>query len=245
MPPRRLPRWTKTKTENSTRTNYVRNLAEANPDDPVEENGPIYADPAGVTDPIPAGAILAVGQISAVPAGIVPTANAVDPAKATSRAPSAAMPKKSLSTRAAFEPPFFCACNLSPSHPSAKLQPIRTPMKSILCSLFAIALAATAADKSANWPQWRGPNGDGSAPGETAPTTWSDSKNLKWKLKLPGSGASSPIVWNDRVYITSYSGYGAGRGGGNSRDLKRHVVCADAKTGKLWFGKRNSRQPPR
>ena len=110
-------------------------------------------------------------------------------------------------------------------------------MKSILCSLFAIALAATAADKRANWPQWRGPNGDGSAPGEKAPTTWSDSKNLKWKLKLPGSGASSPIVWNDRVYITSYSGYGAGRGGGNSRDLKRHVVCADAKNGKLVWKK--------
>ena len=94
MLPRRLPRWIKTKTENSTRTNYARNLAEADPDDPVEENGPIYADPAGVTDPIPAAAILAVGRISAVPAGIVPTANAVDPAKATSRAPSAAMPKK-------------------------------------------------------------------------------------------------------------------------------------------------------
>ena len=94
MLPRRLPRWIKTKTENSTRTNYARNLAEADPDDPVEKNGPIYADPAGVTDPIPAAAILAVGRISAVPAGIVPTANAVDPAKATSRAPSAAMPKK-------------------------------------------------------------------------------------------------------------------------------------------------------
>ena len=58
-------------------------VAAADPDDPVEEN-----------DPIPAAALLAVGRISAVPAGIVPTANAVDPAKATSRAPSAAMPKK-------------------------------------------------------------------------------------------------------------------------------------------------------
>jgi len=113
MLPRHLPRWIKTRTANSTRTNCARNLAAAGPDDPVEENGPIYADPAGVTDPIPAGAILAVARISAVPAEIVPTANAVDPAKATSRAPSAAMPKQipfqhgRLSSRPFFVPATF------------------------------------------------------------------------------------------------------------------------------------------
>ena len=84
MLPRRLPRWIKTKTENSTRTNYARNLAEADPDDPVEENGRI---PAGAT-PTPA-------PISAVPAATGPRVTGRgDPAKATSRAPSAAMPKK-------------------------------------------------------------------------------------------------------------------------------------------------------
>ena len=96
MPPRHLPRWTKTKTENSTRTNYARNLAEADPDDPVEEN-----------DPIPAAAILAVGRISAVPEGIVPTANAVDLAKATSRAPSAAMPKQTPFNTGGFRAALF------------------------------------------------------------------------------------------------------------------------------------------
>ena len=85
------------------------------------------------------------------------------------------------------------------------------------------------------WPQWRGPNGDGTTLAEKAPTTWSETKNLKWKLKLPGYGASSPIIWNDRVYLTCYSGYGAGSRGGSPSGLMRHLVCVDAKTGKsVW-----------
>lgn len=108
-------------------------------------------------------------------------------------------------------------------------------MKKFLIPLFIVSLTSIAAEKSANWPQWRGPNGDGTAPGEKAPTTWSETKNLKWKLKLPGYGASSPIVWNDRVYLTCYSGYGAGSRGGSSSSLMRHLVCIDAKTGKpVW-----------
>ena len=108
-------------------------------------------------------------------------------------------------------------------------------MKKFLIPLFIVSLTSIAAEKSANWPQWRGPNGDGTAPGEKAPTTWSETKNLKWKLKLPGYGASSPIVWNDRVYLTCYSGYGAGSRGGSSSGLMRHLVCVDAKTGKsVW-----------
>ncbi len=108
-------------------------------------------------------------------------------------------------------------------------------MKKFLFPLIAVTFSLAAAEKTVNWPQWRGPNGDGSAPNEKAPTTWSETKNLKWKLKLPGYGASSPIVWNDRVYLTCYSGYGAGRRGGSPSGLMRHLVCVDAKTGKsVW-----------
>jgi len=104
-------------------------------------------------------------------------------------------------------------------------------MKNIILPLFAFTFATFAAD---NWPQWRGPNGDGIAAGEKVPATWSDTKNLKWKLKLPGAGASSPVVWGDRVFLTCYSGYGTG-GDGSTRDLMRHVVCVDAKSGKkIW-----------
>jgi len=109
-------------------------------------------------------------------------------------------------------------------------------MRKILSALIIIIpFAATAAEKTANWPQCRGPNGDGTTLAEKAPTTWSETKNLKWKLKLPGYGASSPIIWNDRVYLTCYSGYGAGSRGGSPSGLMRHLVCVDAKTGKsVW-----------
>lgn len=53
----------------------------------------------------------------------------------------------------------------------------------------------------ANWPAWRGPLANGTAPDATPPTEWSDTKNVKWKVKLPGSGSASPVVWGDRVFI--------------------------------------------
>lgn len=87
-----------------------------------------------------------------------------------------------------------------------------------------------------DWPRFRGPNGSGvSTDKEPLPTEWSESKNLKWKAKLPGPGNSSPIVVGDRVFITCWSGYQDGTEGGRLEDLKRHLVCLDRKTGKtLW-----------
>ena len=59
-----------------------------------------------------------------------------------------------------------------------------------------------------DWPQFRGTNGNATAPDATTPTTWSDSENIAWKTKLPGRGSSSPIVVGDRIFLTAYSGYG-------------------------------------
>jgi len=53
-----------------------------------------------------------------------------------------------------------------------------------------------------NWPSWRGPSSTGSRAGEGYPTQWSPEK-ATWKIELPGKGASSPIVWKDRIFITS------------------------------------------
>ena len=127
-------------------------------------------------------------------------------------------------------------CNFFVWHPSLKLHSCRTAMRKtqLVLALITIFLSANAAEKG-NWPQWRGSNGDGTSLGEKAPTTWSETKNLKWKLKLPGYGASSPIVWNERVYLTCYTGYGAGNRGGSPANMMRHLVCVDAKTGKsVW-----------
>jgi outer membrane protein assembly factor BamB len=59
------------------------------------------------------------------------------------------------------------------------------------------------------WPRWRGPSGQGVvAPGRYA-NTWSPTANIKWKVALPGSGNSSPVVWGDRIYLTMAQNGGA------------------------------------
>lgn len=65
-------------------------------------------------------------------------------------------------------------------------------------------LAATslhAADATKDWPRWRGPLANGTAPDAVPPTTWSESEHVKWKAKLPGLGTSTPIVWEDQVFV--------------------------------------------
>ena len=90
-----------------------------------------------------------------------------------------------------------------------------------LLSLFAIAALPLVA--SAEWPQWRGPRGDGHADVD-APLRWDDS-NLKWAVDLPGVGQSSPTVWGDRIFLTAAEGEGG----------SRVVLCLDVKTGKtIW-----------
>jgi outer membrane protein assembly factor BamB len=64
-----------------------------------------------------------------------------------------------------------------------------------------------------NWPHWRGPSGTGVSVETRLPESWSDTQNIGWKAPLRGVGVSSPIVWGDRVYVTSQVGRGASRQG--------------------------------
>src|SRR5687768_561021 len=52
-----------------------------------------------------------------------------------------------------------------------------------------------------NWPQWRGPLANGTAPQGAPPAKWSENEHVKWKVKLPGFGTSTPIIWGDQVFI--------------------------------------------
>jgi outer membrane protein assembly factor BamB len=56
----------------------------------------------------------------------------------------------------------------------------------------------------ANWPQWRGPNSNGSSNGaRDLPATWSQTENVLWRTKMPSWSAATPIVWNDVIFVTS------------------------------------------
>ena len=59
--------------------------------------------------------------------------------------------------------------------------------------------------RAENWPCWRGPSGDGITRETDIPTRWSSSENVLWKIKVGGIGHSSPIVWDDAIFVTACS----------------------------------------
>ena len=77
---------------------------------------------------------------------------------------------------------------------------------------FTVATAGAldqAVNPLAQWGQWRGPLATGAAPKADPPVEWSETKNIRWKTKLPGLGHSSPVVWGDLVFVTTAEMTGA------------------------------------
>ncbi len=72
----------------------------------------------------------------------------------------------------------------------------------ISCTLGLAPLSIVAAE---NWPHWRGPHADGSAPLADPPTTWdgASGKNIRWRAELVGQGSATPIIWGDQVFIVA------------------------------------------
>lgn len=68
--------------------------------------------------------------------------------------------------------------------------------------VFTLAIACSAGVAAENWPQWRGANGQGVSSETQLPTEWGPDKNIAWKVDLP-HGYSSPVVWNDRIFLTT------------------------------------------
>jgi outer membrane protein assembly factor BamB len=88
---------------------------------------------------------------------------------------------------------------------------------------------------AADWTGFRGPTGQGTSEEKGLLVKWSSTENIAWKVDLPGPGASSPIVVGDKVFVTAYSGYGIKANEGDQKDLRRHLLCLNRKTGeKLW-----------
>ncbi len=75
-------------------------------------------------------------------------------------------------------------------------------------ALSAVALAAAlsgAASGDENWPQWRGPSLDGTSNSTGLPVSWSETENVKWKVKLPSWSGSTPVIWGERIFVPSAS----------------------------------------
>ena len=74
-------------------------------------------------------------------------------------------------------------------------------MTRLACTLLLI-LSAAKPGFASDWPNWRGPKYDGVASGNGYPATWSAKENVRWKVTLPGPGASTPILWGDQIFLT-------------------------------------------
>lgn len=105
-------------------------------------------------------------------------------------------------------------------------------MKSDLLTLLFLTCLCSSGLADANWPRFLGPGGRATSDSSDPPLTWSESENLRWRAPI-GPGSSSPIVWGDHVFVTSF------RGQGNS--VVRILHCFDADTGKaLWTFEREN-----
>src|SRR5688500_19380025 len=88
-----------------------------------------------------------------------------------------------------------------------------------------VAMIAIEGEGAKYWPRWRGPSGQGLAMGKGYVDKWSDTENVKWKTKLETTGNGSPIVWANRIFITTGAADGTERG----------IAAFDRATGKkLW-----------
>ena len=82
--------------------------------------------------------------------------------------------------------------------------------------------AILAAGDLDQWGQWRGPVGSGVAPHGQPPVEWNEGKNIRWKVPIPGQGHSTPIVWGDRIFLTTAIPVGATLPAGDEHSAGAH-----------------------
>lgn len=92
------------------------------------------------------------------------------------------------------------------------------PLRRFAACLLLAQIATSASAQE--WTRFRGPNGSGVSPATTIPVQWTD-KDYRWKAKLPGVGHSCPVLWGDRVFVTS----------ADNETGKRFVLCYNTKDG--------------
>jgi outer membrane protein assembly factor BamB len=125
-------------------------------------------------------------------------------------------------------------------HSNRMLGP-RTTLASFCLLAFTFCLVLSAREQTADryWPQWRGPHATGVSRNATPPVEWSEQKNIRWKIEIPGRGSATPVIWGDRVFVLSAVPVGVAAPSahaplGRSPVAHKYVVMAlDRKTGKV------------
>lgn len=103
-------------------------------------------------------------------------------------------------------------------------------MRCLLFAFFASLVFSPSVLPAADWPQFRGPAGDGRGTATNLPTEWNETKNVAWKTEIPGRGWSSPSLYQNRLYLTT--ALPAEKGSATGAHSLR-ALCVDATTGRM------------
>jgi outer membrane protein assembly factor BamB len=101
------------------------------------------------------------------------------------------------------------------------LNSCRVLVPAMACALGTVLLVSSAAANN-HWPQWRGPDANGVAEGDSYPIRWSATENIVWKYELPGIGASTPVIWDDHIILTG------------EKEGRNSVLCLDRQGNRRW-----------
>jgi outer membrane protein assembly factor BamB len=123
--------------------------------------------------------------------------------------------------------------------------------------ILSVILIGTGRISAQNWPGWRS-NGQGISPEKNLPMKWSEDEGVKWKIPIPGAGHSSPIVWENRIFVTtavaedpnveSFKGgvyMGGNRNKPDESEYAYRMICIDADKGNILWSKNVTRQAPK
>lgn len=101
-------------------------------------------------------------------------------------------------------------------------------MQRLYFTLLGLGLAASARTDDANWPQFRGPRGDGTTLATNLPLTWSETENVAWNTPIPGKAWASPVIWGSQVWLANATEDGT----------QLSVVRVDRDSGKVTVDRR-------
>jgi outer membrane protein assembly factor BamB len=122
-----------------------------------------------------------------------------------------------------------------PFDKGAKAEEAGTVVRKTTASALALSIVLPCPGAERQWPRFRGPSGQGDTSATALPTVWDKAgRNVVWRTKVPGVGNSSPIIWNDRIFLTS----------SDEKGTERFVHCFDRATSKLRWTKQAPAHAP-